>query len=274
METISQDKTVGALKKIISCFSSKDLTVAQNRIAQISNIGAEALKYIRIPIITSDEEVLQYIKEFELDRPDVFIHYLVETAFAPADEICNGINDLKEENLKECIDIIRTQKENYLRRKKKQNTNVDTILDKLAEMSNVLESKVEMYINAINRIDSRSKLEFFIKSIWAVPQLKANVSFAKNAVTSYVMANNLYMLIASQCNEHYQDRLDAYERFMERVLLGNNVCLLMHAYDPKQEEEFWLKIEELKKQAYVISEITNEINDDNDEYDVENIDFS
>ena len=212
-----------------------------------------------------------------MDRPDVFIHYLVEVAFAPADEICSGINDLKEENLKGCIDIIRTQKENYLRRMKKQSADIDTILDKLAEMSNVLESKVKMYINAIKRIDSRSNFEFFIKSIWAVPQIKANVSFAKNAVTSYVMANNLYMLIASQCNEYYQDRLDAYERFMNRVLLENNVCLLMHAYDPKQEEEYWLKIEELKSQAYIISEITNEINDDNDdndEYDEENIDFS
>lgn len=272
MEKFSQEKASRVFKKVISSFSEKNLTVAQNRIAIMCRIGVDALKNIKIPIITSDEDVIAYIREFDLDNPERFIDFMVEAVYAPADEIYVGINELREENLKECIDIIRAQKENYLRRKKKQNT--DAILDKLCEMSNVLESKVEMYINAIKRVDERSGWEFFIKSIWAVPQLKSNGSLAKNAVSSYVMANNLFMIIASLCGEDYKKRLNAYENFMNRVLLEGDVCLLMHAYDKNPENEFWLKIDELKKQAYVISEITSDIKEEDDDFGEDDIDFS
>lgn len=273
MGTISQKKVTSALKKIISSFPEQGLTAAQKSMTYTSNIGTEILKNIRIPIVTSDEEIIAYVKEFELDKPENFIRYLVEASYAPADAICNSINDLKEENLKECISIIRSQKEIYLRRLEK-NRDLDVIFDKLCEVSDKLEDKIKIYINAIQRIDNRTKWEAFINAKTAIKEVDANVSLAKIAIDSYVRANNLYMVIASQCGEDYALRLQKYETFMDTVLLQNGICRLMHGYDKNKTEEFWFSIEDLKKQVYIISEIASDVQENIEDFDENDIDFS
>ena len=60
---------------------------------------------------------------------------------------------------------------------------------------------------------------------------------------------------------------------MESVLLSNGVCRLMHEYDVNQDDEFWLKMPELKEQAFVISEISNDIAE-SDDFDMDDVDFS
>ena len=85
--------------------------------------------------------------------------------------------------------------------------------------------------------------------------------------------SNLYIIIASQCGVNSQTRLNSYENFMDNILLSNGVCRLMHEYDVNQDDEFWLKMTELKEQAFVISEISNNMAE-SEEFDMENIDFS
>ena len=150
---LSQERTINIFKKILKSFSEKDLSVAQEKLSTTTGIR------MRIPIMTSNEEVRAYIKEFELDKPENCIRFLVETAYAPMETICSGINDLKEENLKECVSLIRAQKEIYLRRLKKENPNFDLILDRLCELSCKLEDKIMMYVNVIRRIDNRTRWE-------------------------------------------------------------------------------------------------------------------
>lgn len=272
MKQMSQEKAANVLKKVINGFSEKDLETAHNSLVHVGNVGMEILEKIRIPIVSSNEDVLSYVEEFELTKPENFIRFLVGVAQAPAEIIGSGINELKEENLKECISTIRTQEENYLRRLKKNSNDFDVIFDKLCEASNILEDKIKMYVSKIQRIDNLSKWEFRLKV--STRDIDDSNYFAKIAVESYVRANNLYLIIASNSDESYQSRLDAYEDFIDNYLLKNGICRLMHAYDINQEEEFWLKIEELKKQVYYITDILNDINEEQEDFDEDNIDFS
>lgn len=260
---------IEATKKLIDSFSEKDLTTAQTKLAETTNIGSAVLERIRIPIITSNEDVAEYVNQFELSKPENFVRYLVEASYAPVESICNGINAIREENLDRYINGVKTCTNNYLI----QLEDPKKILAQLEGIANNLESMISRYINAIKSIDNRSKWRFFIGAKSALTEIDSNVSLAKSAVASYVRASNLYIIIASQCGVNSQTRLNSYENFMDNILLSNGVCRLMHEYDVNQDDEFWLKMTELKEQAFVISEISNNMAE-SEEFDMENIDFS
>ena len=233
----------------------------------------------RLPVLTSDENVRAAVEEFDLTKPENFIRFLVETADASPEAICNGINDLKEENLMVWVTTIRTQKRQCLLQLEKQNENFNSILEKLDEVSDQLESKIRMYVATIQDIDNLSDWEFFVKSARLRQTIKATISLAKIAVDAYMRANKLYRIVAAQCNANDSLRVEAYENFMDCYLLENGICRLMYDYDINKKDEFWLKIDDLQKQVYLITEIVNELKDDFvednvEDFDENNIDFS
>ena len=58
-------------------------------------VANEILCNTKLPILSNDEEVKKYIKEFQLDNPKNMINFFVEASFSAVEEIIGSAEDLK-----------------------------------------------------------------------------------------------------------------------------------------------------------------------------------
>lgn len=289
MKTLSPEKSINLLKKIINCFPRKDLENAQVQLGEISNIGLEVLSHIRIPFATSDEEILKYVQELQLDKPENFIRFYMEASIAPAMSICDGINDLKRSDLYNTIAPINSAKITYLdlldnpespmEKEFYSNTYINlqnsiaTLYLKIPEYIGKIQEARNQKETAVTAVD---KLKRWMSNFggFKFRNLETSSRLAKIAVQYLFVAINLSVTIAIQCGmKNTQNMLNKYFNFLEKNILSDDTCRLMHGWDDDPQDEFWLKIEMYRDQALVIADISKEIYD-NEEENYDEIDFS
>ena len=289
MKTLSPEKSISIFKKIISCFPQKDLENAQVQLGEISNIGIEVLSHIRIPFATSDEDILKYVQELQLDKPENFIRFCMEASIAPAMSICDGINDLKRSDLYNTVAPINSVKITYLDLLDNPESPMakEFYSNTYINLQNSIETlylKIPEYIGKIQEarnqkeaaVTAADKLKRWMSNFggFKFRNLETSSRLAKIAIQYLFMAINLSVTIAIQCGmKNTQNMLNKYFTFLEKNILSDDTCRLMHGWDDDPQDEFWLKIEMYRDQALVIADISKEIYD-NEEENYDEIDFS
>jgi len=100
-------KTAGTIKTVLSGIPHECIEKAANS----KFVKPFDINIVRVPIITDDENINKFVKEFDLTRPDKFVHFMVEAHYAKYESIMDSINDIKKNNLIDSISFIETGKD-------------------------------------------------------------------------------------------------------------------------------------------------------------------
>lgn len=266
------NKAVKVFQSLAEMAESSVLLAAQNKIVGKNSIDQQWMKKIQLPILTNDEDVKKYIKEFQLQNPENMIRFFIEVTFASFESTKESINDLKLLDLADCISFVNAaegQIKDAMNNKSDEKEELNEAKHNLDKAINELQKKIEIYIDGIRKIDSRSKWQFFLKSKVSLTDIDTNVGCAKYALEALITAIELQKYIATLKRSDVPSAVGSGNQFIKKKILDGDTCSLMHAYDKNQQECFWLKIEH---------KCDNLIKDDNcladyvAEYD--NIDFS
>lgn len=272
MNTI--DETIKVFTNLAKEFDRKELIKAHEKVFSF----VEGVEKYEIPILTDDENVKKYIKEFELQKPQNMISFFVEANFSAFESIHESIDVLSLSDLANSIskvDVAKRQIDMALANPKLKDNKLLTAQDNLLEASGELERKIEINIEQIRKIDNRGKWQFFLKSAVSVEKIDTYCYIARYALDALIKAFNLQILIAEYMGDIDINKsvLQPFDDFVDKTILSGDTCTLMHAYDKDKENGYWLNIR--KK----IMEIRNEninlatyVEDYEDDYD--DIDFS
>ena len=225
---------------------------ALNKVTSImKNDGNSSIniKNIKVPIITDDESIREYIKIFELDKPLNMIKFFVESYYANVECIADGIGCNQKTDFCNSVSYIKTAKRMFDRamsNMKNSHKYEQLIIDAqnaLDQGITQLEEKIfRVYIPEIRKIDNRGKLEFFLKAKASLSQIDINTELARESVKTIVSAVQLHMLIASASHDDiYDSVIRPFEEFKNNLLSSNN-CTLMYDYDNEKERSFWTGI--------------------------------
>lgn len=214
--------------------------------AEIDEIGA-SIQHIRIPILTNDNEVKEYIEMFDLQKPENMIRFFVEGYVATIEGIYEGVNDLKVQNLqivlgevKGAANMVKMGMDNPNIRKEK----LSSAQNQLLTASEKLENLLRTYIDKLSKIDQRSRWKFFLKSSVSVSDIDTNCACAKQAVEALEMIVRTQMLIAVELGTKIDSSvITPYLNFLKETF-SDSVCDLMHAYDKDKQEGYWKKFPE------------------------------
>lgn len=265
------EKAVKVFQTLAERVEKPELLVAHNKMRD--ELGDEyQVKNIRIPILTEDEDVKEYIEKFQLNKPENMIRFFLEANFAAFESTKESVNELKEIDLRNSISKVKAaesqikdamndkddEKDEFNRAK----WNLDVAIQELI-------SKIEIYVDGIRNIDNRSKWQFFLKSKVSLTDIDTYVNCAEYALQALLTAVDLQRCIAAYRKKQVPNTIDDGCKFIREQILDGDTCLLLHAYAKDKQEEFWLKIGEKCKS---LIDDNNCIVEYVDEYD--DIDFS
>lgn len=218
----------------------------------------------RIPMSTASKAAQEYIKEFELDKPENLARFFVEEYFASFENIMTAVNALKAENLITVLSKIETAKDEV-------EIGINDPVDGRAALKqaqydilnacNTLEGLLKSYIRQIKEIDQKNKWEFFIKSRGLLSTIDINVSCARETVSALDIAIRMQALIAMQLDQKSGAVIAKHIAFLENTLTETERNLLQ-AYDKNKGDAYWgqipQKVESLKTVGAALEEYSAE----------------
>lgn len=266
------DKAVNVFQTLADRYENSELMTAQNKMSAY-NIGTHVFKNMEIPVLTNDESTKEYIKEFQLQKPENMIRFFVEANFAAFESTKESINELKLTILNETITDVSAAKDHIadaINNKEDEEKELEAAKNLLDRAINGLQSKIKENIESIRKIDSRGKWQFFLKSKVSLTDIDTAVSSAELALRALIAAVEAQRQIVA-IKKRTDDPASVVKcyQFIEAEILDGDTCLLMHAYDKDKAAGFWTRIKQICKSI---------IKDENnlvmyaDEYD--DIDFS
>ena len=232
---------------------------------------------VRIPILSSDSDVIRFCKDYRLNEPQNIIRFFVESYYAQFSASIEAITNLQKENLDEVISKVDNAR-NYLLDALKQNNDTskremlrDSVRESRSAISN-LQRKIENYISEVRRIDELPDWKYKLLAPANLPKLKAQGVLAKAAAASLTQAINLLESASAELGETANSVFEGYKRFMQETVIPNS--MLMHDYDEKKSQEFWLGMRKQLEANKILADVMDDICSDScdiDDYD--NIDF-
>lgn len=233
---------------------------------------------VSIPFLTDDENVIKYIKEFELTDPRNFSRFIVESFYAQFDAVQDSIRLLNRVEFQKSASNISSARTmiNIIKSDKKRMTKLlDDAQNKIISGTDELIRLEKEYVQFIMDVDKRSRFSFFIKSKASLKDVDLNNHLAKASIQSLIDAYNLQIYIGAQLNDNIDVVHNVFFEFSE-WMKNNNIFRLMHAYDDEPEKEFWLTVPQtiplIKNKGTVISaylEAAQEEYSDEDEINYE-----
>lgn len=239
---------VKVFQEVAVGYEPSELMAAQDKM-DIIGIGKQVLKKTRIPVLTDDEDVKRYVREFELDKPENMIRFFVEANFAAFELTKESINELKELDLINTISGVESAKDKItdtLNNKEYAERELPAAKDRLDDAANKLMPKISLNIRKIREIDNRPKFQFFIKSKLSLTDIDTAVSCAKlslRALIEAVEAQRHILAIKKQTNDPAS--VKKCIQFIQDEILNGDTCSLMHAYDKDKAKGFWLNIRQM-----------------------------
>lgn len=237
----------------------------------------DVISSVRIPILSSDNDVIRFCKDYRLNEPQNIIRFFVESYYAQFSASIEAITNLQKENLDEVISKVDNAR-NYLLDALKQNNDTskremlrDSVRESRSAISN-LQRKIENYISEVRRIDDLPDWKYKLQAPANLPKLKAQGVLAKAAAASLTQAINLLESASAELGETANSVFEGYKRFMQETVIPN--AMLMHDYDEKKPQEFWLGMRKQLEANKILADVMDDICSDScdiDDYD--NIDF-
>lgn len=237
----------------------------------------DVISSVRIPILSSDNDVIRFCKDYRLNEPQNIIRFFVESYYAQFSASIEAITNLQKENLDEVISKVDNAR-NYLLDALKQNNDTskremlrDSVRESRSAISN-LQRKIENYISEVRRIDDLPDWKYKLQAPANLPKLKAQGVLAKAAAASLTQAINLLESASAELGETANSVFEGYKRFMQETVIPN--AILMHDYDEKKPQEFWLGMRKQLEANKILADVMDDICSDScdiDDYD--NIDF-
>lgn len=242
------DKAVKVVQTLAGNFGSMELQAAQQKMSALQ-VGEQMIKQIKVPILTNDENVKEFVKKFDLQNPENMIRFFVEANFAAIESVKESINELKVEMLNETIAKVDAAKDHIA----DAIENDEDAKNELEEAKNLLDlaineliPKIKTNINGIREIDNRSGWQFFLKSKVSIKDIDTYVCCAEVALRSLVAAVEAERQItAIKRKTKEPESVIKCSRFIKTQILDGDACSLMHAYDKDKKDKFWLRIEQV-----------------------------
>lgn len=233
-----------------------------------------------IPIFSADPEVIDFINEYNLDKPDNLIRFIIEIYYENYETLQSSIAQLKDLDMINTISTVSGAKKTYEMSKgvsdrERQLSHISSAQASLNKAAAQLEEKILYYIRRQRIIDEMNGLKRILKGKNILIEVDSNNDLAKQGIRALLSAVTLQTVIAKEMGDDIEKAvIIPYNAFNKRLLEANN-CLLMNDYDKDYGDEFWLHVAELLESINITSEIIQELSDepDDDDIDYENLDF-
>ncbi len=233
--------TVGAVQRLI-CTAIENVS-RQNleKAVKCINGGSHAAS---VPVLSSDRDMGKFIQDYQLQNPDKLIRFLVGLHFAIIDELKDSTEFLKYLKLNDTIALVNSANTELMcsvYNPREKNRFLQKASERLTGAIEVLQGQAELYINEIRKHDQMGRLEFFLKSRVSLKTLDTNVFCAKVSIKAVLEAFQLQLLISAQLGINPTAYVESFMNHT-RILLSDDNCRLMHAYDKDNIDEFWLTL--------------------------------
>ncbi|MBE5872380.1 MAG: hypothetical protein E7294_14195 [Lachnospiraceae bacterium] len=187
------------------------------------------------------EEVLPYIKEFELDKPENLVRFLIELHFACFDSVNQGMEEVRDDLLQSVVSRIDSVKDSMKYAEKNPadcEGQVQDCILKLSDVTNDLIGKLNSYIKMIREIDERPAFVFFLKSKVDLKKVDSCMDRASMALKGYLEAVNLLAIIGTNYKKNVENYIDKAEKYIEDLSRNGNISLML-AYEKDQKGSVW-----------------------------------
>jgi len=226
-----------------------------------------------IPILTTDADVISFINDYGLDKPKYLIRFLIEVYCENYEALQSSIAQLKDLDMINTISKVGGAKKTYTMSKgvsdcERRLSQISSAQMNLNEATAQLEEKILYYVRCQRDFDEMN----IFKQMIRYKEIDTNNALAKQGIRALLAAVTLQTVIADEMGDDIQESVISPYNDFKRVLLDSDNCLLMDGYDKEYTDEFWLNVATLLDSVNTASEITQELEED-DDTDYENIDF-
>ncbi|MGN0163653.1 MAG: hypothetical protein ACI4EA_08780 [Candidatus Ornithomonoglobus sp.] len=226
-------QTVDVVSNLICGLTSDNNTPA------VSNIIG-----IKIPILTNDALVDQFINDHQLQDPEKMIKFFVEAFFKAFEAVHESIGDIKELDIGNTISKVNSAKSSFqigIDNPKFFEEKLNSAQEKLNDAIEELKTKIKIYAEKIRGIDNMSRFERMLKAHRLVTEITVYVKCARQAIDALIAAVNIQILIAERLDMNIKPLLKDFQVFANDYLFKNDILALMSNYDIKRKDDFWLK---------------------------------
>lgn len=252
------------LKKVVNTFK----VIANNYEETKLFRGESIFNNMKIPVITNDSEVCEFIIKHELCRPDKMINFFVDIGFSAVDTIIDSVNILHVEELSNSVAKVKAASKFYdkaMEEPKDKIENLKKAQDRLIDAIAELEGKVQLYIGKTIEIDNSTG--FFLKHMFSISKVDTYNACAKYGLKAIEQAVKLHIMIANELDENIDITvIKSFENYIQK-LLKMDACTTMHLYDKNKSEEFWLHVKNMPKQMNTIDQIIDDYKNTEIDYD-------
>lgn len=192
----------------------------------------------------TDEEsrdVIQFIKDNQLDNPAKLVIYIAQYCGACIDGIYDGIADIRKDIINQELVGLKTARD-YCRyaidNPKKKTENLKKAFDALSYCINAFEKRMKDYLSRLKVIDAREGLDQFIQINKDLKYLKENAKIVKLSMQSYLEALQLLAVIATELCLNIQSKFDDVTTFLDEMT-RDHFFSFCEAYALKNDRAFW-----------------------------------
>lgn len=264
------------LKAAVKTISSEiGNTALQNFSNEMNILSSVSIPFELLPN-QKTKDIIPYVKEFGLNKPENMIRFLVELNFASFESISDGIGSIRGDLLKSVIAKIDSAKDGirYANKKdgEKREQKLSECLSKLSEAQKDLEYKIKDYIGEIYQIDNRSVFSFFMRSKLDLSKVDNTVALATAGLQAYIETARLLSYIKSLSDDEDIDDFITDAKKYINDLTANKSLSLMAAYDVKKEDTYW-NSDKLNAELESIQELSDELTEFFEDSYEEEVDF-
>ena len=187
-------------------------------------------------------ELEVYIKEFELDKPENMVKFLIELNFECFDSVNAGIQQIQNKQLVPTIskikfahNKIKFMSDNEDERKKA----IEKCEDELGHAINELQGHIQIDIDFIKEVDNYPKWKMFLKASSDLKKVDNTIARLTYAIQLYMQTIMLLSIIRNEGNnKEINGCLKDAEEFIQKLIQNGDIALILD-YDVNKNRELW-----------------------------------
>lgn len=222
--------------------------------------GFGRIPFELFPEITKD--YLPYIKQFELDKPEKMIRFLVELQFASIDSVNSGIGDVQETLLNKTIakiDTARSLMVYALDNPKDKDVMLSKCIPSIMEAANEIKREIQQSCDWFYKVDHRNEFQYFLLSKFDTQKAKEQGRIATAALRSLFSAITLLVIIGNERKSNVKSFLDETDGFFDSLSQKGYISL-MQRWTSEQDRNEWSS-ENIKNQIEHIRSLSDDLSE-------------
>ena len=208
------------------------------------------------------EVIKPYVQEYELDKPQNLVRFIVALQVGAFETINAGFSELKAENLGSLLSQLYSIKEKMLFA-----DNEDRVWDLFSQANDIkkaLETKIKGYAVPLIEYDTAKFPKSISTALHKKDDLLGNVKLASIAMEAYFLSLTILVDISLLSKKYnYDDTVNGAYKFLEE-LAESDIIALYQAYDEKRDNSIWFqrslhdRLKTIKKETDTLSDCANE----------------